>query len=198
MEGTTRHDGGRLASDALDEILAIQLVVAWAGEALTDPPRLGWWRTSLGDELGGHDLFKRLTPRTWEWATLEAARAAARHVDGVQRAQAADADLLRSIFHLGFTADEQLDDRLSSLKRHAASPREALPLGIDLAGRWDPTGFGGWLGTLAEVGSVEVTSVGRRLRGAAPDDPVAAVRKLVAALMPLTERYPAPHFRLGR
>lgn len=31
--------------DELDHILAIQLTVAWAGDALSEPQRLGWWPT---------------------------------------------------------------------------------------------------------------------------------------------------------
>jgi hypothetical protein len=43
-------------------LLTLQLLVAWAGEALSDPPRLGWWRTMLVDELGGGDLCQRAEP----------------------------------------------------------------------------------------------------------------------------------------
>src|SRR5690349_12871798 len=73
-------------SAVLDEILSLQLLVAWAGEGHTDPPRLAWWRTSLIDEFGGEDLFARLMPRTWKWAVLEAARSAARTIDAEARA----------------------------------------------------------------------------------------------------------------
>ncbi len=34
----------------LDAILELQLAVAWAGEAMTDPPRLGWWRTGASPD----------------------------------------------------------------------------------------------------------------------------------------------------
>ena len=33
------------------------------------------------DEFGGEDLMKRLAPKTWSWAVLESARAAAKRVD---------------------------------------------------------------------------------------------------------------------
>jgi len=46
----------------LDTVLALQLTVAWAGEGLSEPPRLGWWQTDLVDELGGGDLLARLLP----------------------------------------------------------------------------------------------------------------------------------------
>ena len=43
----------RLTHAQLDEILALQLTVAWAGEAAGEPPRLGWWKTDLVDKEGG-------------------------------------------------------------------------------------------------------------------------------------------------
>ncbi|PKN53851.1 MAG: hypothetical protein CVU56_29675, partial [Deltaproteobacteria bacterium HGW-Deltaproteobacteria-14] len=54
----------------LDAVLTLQLAVAWAGEADTDPPRLPYWRTALSDPFGGEDLLRRLAPRTWRWAVL--------------------------------------------------------------------------------------------------------------------------------
>ncbi|HEY5955223.1 MAG TPA: hypothetical protein VIV60_01670 [Polyangiaceae bacterium] len=36
----------------IDKILAIQLLVAWAGEGRSEPKRLGWWDTDLVDEAG--------------------------------------------------------------------------------------------------------------------------------------------------
>lgn len=60
----------------LDTLLIAQLAVAWAGEG-GEEPRLGWWRSDLVSEFGGHDLFQRLLPHTWEWAALQGAREAA-------------------------------------------------------------------------------------------------------------------------
>lgn len=179
----------------LDEILGLQLLVAWAGEAKSDPPRLGWWRTSLVDEFGGEDLFRRLTPRTWRWAVLEAARIAARGVDAEARSHAADSDQLRSLFHFGFDVDEQLDDRLSELKRSVQDPVEALPILASIRRTWNGPQF---LAELAELAPVSVTasSVGRRLKAAPPDDLAAAARMLAAAMAPMIERYPAPHFKV--
>ncbi len=178
----------------LDRILALQLLVAWAGEGSTDPPRLGWWRTSLVDELGGEDLFKRLVPRTWRWAVLEAARVAARTVDAEMRSHAAEGDHLVSLFHFGFLVDEQLDDRLAELKRSTADPLEAMPELAATAKPWDAAAFLQEMCGLAEV-SIAASSVGRRLKGEAPSDPLAAARMLAAAIAPMSERYPAPHFR---
>ncbi len=48
--------------------------VAWAGEAQSQPRRLGWWRTDLVDQDGGAGLLHDLLPQTWRWASLEAVR----------------------------------------------------------------------------------------------------------------------------
>jgi hypothetical protein len=183
--------------ETLDRILTLQLAVAWAGEGKTDPPRLGWWRTALNDEFGGEDLFRRLTPHTWKWAVLEATRAAARKVDAEARAQAADADQLVSLFRLGFDLDEQLDDRLAGFKRQGLDPSDALPHLAEITTSWGAETFLAWLGTL---GSAEVTpsSIGRRLKGEPPDDAIAAAEALASALCPLTDRYPAPHFKVSK
>lgn len=168
--------------------------MGWAGEGKTEPPRLGWWRTALNDEFGGEDLFKRLTPRTWKWAVLEAARAAARKVDAEARAQAADADELVSLFRLGFELDEQVDDRLAELKRSAVEPAAALPELGTLTATWNRDAFAAWLKGLGTA-NVAPSSIGRRLKGEPPDDPAAAAQALVAAMAPLTDRYPATHFK---
>jgi hypothetical protein len=181
----------------LDEILTLQLLVAWAGEGLSDPPRLGWWRTMLVDEFGGEDLFKRLTPRTWKWAVLEAARAAARSVDAEARSHAADGDQLLSLFHFGFVVDEQLDDRLAELKRSTPDPIEALPDLGATSKSWNAAAFLKGLGALAAP-TFAGSSVGRRLKGELPVDHASAARMLAAAMSPPSERYPAPHFKVER
>jgi hypothetical protein len=53
-----------LTEAALDEILALQFLVAWAGEGRCKPRRFGWWDTDLVDPDGGGDLLARLAPRT--------------------------------------------------------------------------------------------------------------------------------------
>ncbi len=185
---------GATPTEALDRILTLQLAMSWAGEGKTDPPRLGWWRTALGDEFGGEDLFKRLAPRTWRWAVLEAARAAARKIDLEARSQAAEEDQLVSLFHLGFSLDEELEDRLAELKRSISDPGEALPELGRVLGTWTPDAFKRWL---CELGRVDVapSSIGRRLKGEPPADPVALAGALAAAMVPFSERYPAPHFK---
>ena len=56
-----------LTTTELDFLLTAQFAVAFAGEG-GESPRLGWWRTDLVSEFGGHDLFQRLLPSTWAWA----------------------------------------------------------------------------------------------------------------------------------
>jgi len=180
----------------LDEILSLQLLVAWAGEGQTEPKRLGWWRTSLSDEFGGEDLFKRLMPRTWKWAVLEAARVAARIADAEARSHAADGDQLISLFHFGFELDEQLDDRLAELKRSEREPTEALPRLTATRPPWNADAF---LASLRGLGAAATapSSIGRRLKGSMPASPVEAARQLAAAMVPPGERYPAPHWKAG-
>lgn len=184
-----------LDAATLDEILSLQLLVAWAGEAKTDPPRLSWWRTSLVGDIGGEDVFEQLMPRTWKWAVLEAARIAARIVDAEARAHGADGDQLLSLFHFGFTIDEQLDDRLAELKRSTSDPIEALPRLAITRAPWDADRF---LTTLHELGSVAISasSIGRRIKNAMPEAPADAARMLAAAMAPPIDRYPAPHWKV--
>ena len=127
-----------LPNSTLDTILTLQFAIAWAGEGDTEPPRLGWWRTGMVDPDGGEDLFRRLAPKTWRWAVLQAAREAARRVDADARARASNPDRLYSLYRFGFTLDEQLAERLAELKRAHDDPADALPQLRDvLTPRWD-------------------------------------------------------------
>jgi len=181
----------------LDGILELQLAVAWAGEAVTDPPRLGWWRTGMCDEFGGGDLLRRLTPRTWEWAVLDTCRAAARKVDHETRASADDPDRLVSLYGLGFELDERLDERLLELKQGGSPPAEVFPGLAQLLPEWSRERFEAWLAGCGKV-SYTATTTGRRLKGEVPGDLLAAARQLAAALLPLAESYALPHFRRKR
>ena len=44
-----------IPDSVLDDILTLQLTVAWAGEGLCEPKRLDWWKTDVIDEMGGGD-----------------------------------------------------------------------------------------------------------------------------------------------
>ncbi|MFB6374773.1 MAG: BREX-6 system BrxE protein [Bradymonadaceae bacterium] len=115
-----------LSERTSDLILGMQVVVAWAGEGLPEPERLGWWQTDLVDEFGGGDFFERLTPETAKWTSLEAVREAARRTDESLRKEAADPESIRSLYHLGHEVDSQLEDRWSDLKRENEDPAEVL------------------------------------------------------------------------
>ncbi len=181
-------------TQSLDEILTLQLLIAWAGEEGDEPKRLGWWRTSMVDEFGGEDLFKRLLPTTWRWAVLEAARAAAKKVDARSRGKAADADQLISLFHFGFTLDEQLDDRLAELKQRTDTPSEVLPGLSKLDKEWKADSLLAWLGDLGPAKHAS-SPAGRRITGKQPSDVLARAKCLAAAHAGTSETYPSPHYR---
>lgn len=107
----------KVTKDTLDNILALQIIVAWAGEGVCDPKRLDWWRTDLIDENGGGDLFGRLFPKTHQWASLQAVRQAAIQQDRRKRLDMAKPDAVRTLFFWGFTVDEQLTERLAFHKQ---------------------------------------------------------------------------------
>jgi hypothetical protein len=183
----------------IDLALTAQLVVAWAGEAGDgDERRLGWWRSDLVSEFGGEDFFRRLLPATWRWAVLKAARETARRKDNELRASHHNPDQLLSLFSLGFHTDELLAGRLAALERSGVRPEEALPGLVMMAPPFRRPAFEEWCEEwLAGRGSAEVAASpsGRRIAGAPPAALEMQVRKLVAALAPLGESYPLPHFR---
>ena len=184
-------------TDALDQILALQLLVAWAGEGRCEPKRLGWWDTDLVDEAGGGDLLARLASRTHVWASLELVREAARRADAKARGKHGDPDKLRSIFFLGFELDEKLADRLSELKRQGKAPGEVLRLPLALSAQFDKDGVVSVLSKYGKSSFDKVPPVGRQLKGAVPTSPLAMVEKLAAALLPLADEYPLPFFKVG-
>ncbi len=184
-----------IPSSTLDMVLTTQLAIAWAGEEGEEPRRLGWWRSDLTSEFGGHDLFKRLLPKTWEWAALQAVQEAARRRDAEQRSRHHDPDRLLTIFYLGFDVDERVGERFQDLKRSGESPASALPgLAEVTAARWDAVGFGDWIQGHGESDFVSAPE-GRRVKGAPPESLELLMNRLVAACWPLTDAYPLPHFR---
>ena len=183
----------------LDQALTAQIVVAWAGEG-GEEPRLGWWRTDLVSEYGGEDLLKRLLPRNWPWAVLQAVREAARRKDGQLRGKASDPDQLVTLYRFGAELDEQIEERLQAHKRSGLSPVEALPdlgkvLGTTLHQPWSKAHFQDWLESHGP-GQAEAVPTGRLLKGAMPVGLDRRVAQLVAALAPLATSYPLPHFRV--
>lgn len=181
----------KLTHSQLDEILALQLTVAWAGEAAGEPARLGWWRTDLVDREGGGDLFTRLVPRTAAWTGLSLVRAAARRVDEAAREKLARGDALWTPFHFGFEVDEQLDDRLSYHRSHEHLPADVLGERYLVEKPWSKAAFEALLQSLGAP-KTSVTASGRQVtvRGASVAD---AAPLLFAALLPLGPHYPLPY-----
>lgn len=186
------------STTALDRILALQLLVGWAGEGRSDPKRLGWWDTDLVDEAGGGDLLARLAPRTHRWASLELVREAARRADQRARSQRGDPDRLRTLFFLGFELDERLHDRLCELKRQGEPPEAVLPLPFKLGAAFDQAQLVELLSKPGKIAFDKVPPVGRQLKGAAPAAPETMIEALAAALVPIADEYPLPFFKVGR
>lgn len=180
-----------LTPDQLDDILALQLSVAWAGEAAGDPRRLGWWQTDLIDPEGGGDLFARLVPRTAAWAGFELAREAARRVEAAALTRIAKRDGLWTLFHFGFAVDEQLHDRLAYHRRHRDVPADVFKDRLHATGAWDAAAFAKHL-ERGGAPKVEVTPSGRLVK-AKPTSAADAAPLLAAALLPLDKAYPLPH-----
>ncbi|MBK6463371.1 MAG: BREX-6 system BrxE protein [Myxococcales bacterium] len=177
----------------LDAILAIQMTVAWAGELVAAEERLAWWRTELTDPEAGGDFLARLLPRTHAWASLAAAREAARRVDEAARRRSGTPDALWSLFHFGFAWDERLEARLGELRQGEALPGEALKWPLPLTERFDRAAFVAWLEGLARETSFEVVPGGRKL-SRAPASRLEGARRLAAALAPLGPDYSLPFF----
>jgi hypothetical protein len=186
--------GPPLPEPTLDAILVVQLTVAWAGEGRCSPRRLGWWETDLIDEAGGGDFLERLLPRTHAWASLEAAREAARRIDAGARASMADPEGARTLYFLGFEVDEQLDLRLAAHKRAGRPPAEALDLPFPLGADFSAGELSSWL--LFSAVPFEQIDHCRRLSGEVPGAVDVLVKRLGAALLPFAERYAAPFYAL--
>lgn len=183
----------RLTPTQLDELLLLQLTVAWAGEAAAgDAPRLGWWKTDLVDAAAGGDLFSRLVPRTAAWASLSLVRAAATRIDAAVREKIAQGDTLRTLFHMGFAIDEQIADRIAHHRTHAHAPAEVFGARWLVDKPWSKPGFEAFLHALGTP-KVDVTPSGRKL--IAPRATVLeAAPLLAAALLPLAPAYPLPFY----
>ena len=179
----------KISTQTLDAILALQFRVAWAGEALSDPPRLRWWRTDLVDPMSGGDFLQRLAPRTHGWASLEAVREAARLADLKSRKLLADPDSARTLYSWGFELDEMLADRIREQK-WAMAPAPDM-------GEFDRARLEAEFKALAPEAGYNIQASGRQMRGPVPEDPAQAARMLVAALTPLGDAYPTPFFRIS-
>lgn len=183
----------RLAPDDLDEMLALQLTVAWAGEAAGEGAsrRLGWWGSDLVDPEGGGDLFARLVPNTAPWASLVLVREAARAIEHEALAAFHDRDAMWTPFHFGFAIDEQLSDRLAEHRRARRAPGEALGERFAVGMTWTTGALPSYLERLGTP-SVDTVPNARQVTTRF-SSPVHACRLLCAALLPLEKRYPLPY-----
>jgi hypothetical protein len=177
----------------IDDVLTTQFIVAWAGEG-GEEKRLGWWRSDLVSPYGGKDLFRRLLPSTWEWAVLQGAREAARRRDAELRRQDHNADRILSLFNFGFELDERIQERLQDLKRSGRTPYDAMPgLANGIQPVWNREWLLDWVRGHGES-DIITTPIGRRIKGNPPASLDQLARQLVAALVPLVDSYPLPHF----
>jgi len=178
----------------IDFLLTNQLIVAWAGESGEDG-RLGWWRCDLTSEYGGQDLFRRLLPYTWQWAVFQAVREAARKRDAEVRRQESDPDRIVTLFFMGHEIDQKLDERLQYLKRSGRLPLTALAGLSEIFGReWNRECFIDWVQGHGES-NYTTTSIGRRIKGNVPASLELRVQGIVAALWPLSDKYPLSHYK---
>jgi hypothetical protein len=133
---------------------------------------------------------------------LQAVREAARRKDEELRAKASDPDQLVTLFRFGFELDELIEERLQTHKKSGISPQKALPglleqLGSSLYEDWDRSHFQLWVDAHGPV-QADAVPIGRQLKGVAPAGLERRVQQLLAALAPLGDSYPLPHFRLTR
>lgn len=181
----------RLSPTHLDDILSLQLAVAWAGEAAGEPARLGWWKSDLVDREGGGDLFARLVPRTAKWASLILVREAARRVDSAVREQSGLADRALTLFHFGFSVDEHLADRLAFHRQQQHEPEHVFGDSFFVGKAWSKPAFEALLSPFGKP-KVEATPGGRLLT-APKAQGIELARLLAAALLPLAPKYPLPY-----
>lgn len=189
-----------LNEDVLDQIIALQIMVAWAGEGACEPKRLDWWRTDLIDEDGGGDLFVRLLPKTHKWASLEAVRQAAIQVDRCKREEMAQPDGIRTLFFWGYDIDEQLSDRAAFHKSSGEEPLAVLSdICLDIYKSFSSEEFQQAIQLLNPGVDFRVVPNGREIMGdIQPQNWLENAKKLTAALLPLAEGYPMPFYRLKK
>jgi hypothetical protein len=185
----------RIAPDVLDRILALQVLVAWAGETPDGASRLNWWRTDMVDEGAGGYLLAELMPRTHRWASLEASLRAAIQADQQKRLDMAQPDAVRTLFFWGFGIDEQLADRLREYKLRQANPDDVLYLSMNVRETFSKDDFEAAV-QLDPVPTYKVVPSGRQMTEPMPGGHDLCATKLAAALLPLADSYPMPFYPL--
>lgn len=183
---------------SLDSLLALQCVVAWAGEGRCEPARMGWWKTDLTDEEGGAYVLGQLLPQTGAWAKWECLRGAAVAAERRQRLQLPSPDHVRTLFYWGYDLDVALQGRMTALKLRGGDPVEVLPWPTRPEG-FEREGFAAALSGLSPGVSFSASPLGRMLAPMAWEErPELAARALAAAVAPLASHWPMPFFRAPR
>jgi hypothetical protein len=185
-----------ISNSDLDTILALQVTMAWAGEGLSEPKRLDWWKTDLIDKEGGGDLFKRLLPKTHMWASLDAARNAAIHVDTQARLSMAKPDKIRTLFFWSFEMDEKIQGRLDYHRHRSKLPTDALPISVNIYSPFNKAELEEAIRIPGQKMNFKIVPGGRELIGPLPDLLELKARHLTFALLPFEKNYPAPFFRM--
>lgn len=185
-----------IAPEELDVVLMLQCLVGWAGEGLTDPPRLNWWSTQLLDEWGGEDLFKRLFPRTFEWALLEATRKVAIQLDRRKRTSLAQPDCVCTLFFWGFGIDEKLEERLILHKQNRNQPYDVLNFPLDLREEFEEKAFKEAIQSLNSEIAFKIVPEGREIKQTIPESIADAAKNLISGLIPISGEYPMPFYRI--
>ncbi|MBI5547481.1 MAG: BREX-6 system BrxE protein, partial [Deltaproteobacteria bacterium] len=102
----------------------------------------------------------------------------------------------RTLFFFGFDLDERLAERLAEHKRGTVAPAEALPLPVSIDSKFSADGLTEALHAMGKTPAYDVVPVGRQLKAAMPDALDLAARHLVTALLPFSEQYPMPFYRV--
>jgi hypothetical protein len=117
-----------------------------------------------------------------------------RRVDAAERALVNNPDGVCSLYRLGFEIDERAEERLRELKRSGQPPQAVLP-GLDIIFKGlESQRLRCWVESHGKA-KHEVEPIGRRLTGERPTTLDATVKRLVASLAGLPEKYPLPHYR---
>lgn len=192
----TKNSSSAIAPEELDAVLMLQFFIAWAGEGLTEPPRLGWWSTQLLDEDTGVDFFKRLFPRTFDWALLEATRKVAIQVDRQKRLNLAQPDHVCTLFFWGFGTDENLQERLTFHKENSGKPQDILNFPLDMKEDFAEKIFKEAIQNFGLEVEFKIVPEGREIKKTMPESIAEAAKNLVSGLIPLADKYPMPFYRL--
>ena len=105
-------------------------------------------------------------------------------------------DLVRTLFFWGFANDERLAERLTFHKRNGKSPLEVLPLPVALYETFSKAEFEEAIRIPGQKIDFKVAPGGREITGEMPEGLDLCAQKLTNGLLPLTNSYPMPFYRI--